>query len=83
MLKYSIRYKNILFLVRNVNYGVTLKKSTILFRKSHKQITDLTEMHKFVAKLGCYKKPKNYQRMHKINVYSTFVIFPDSSPNVT
>lgn len=59
------------------------KKSTIMLRKSHKQITDLTEMHKFVAKLWCYKKTKNYQRMHKMNVYSTFVIFPDSSPNVT
>lgn len=29
-----------------------------MFRKSHKQITDLTEMCKFVAKLWCYKKPK-------------------------
>lgn len=32
-------------------------------------------MHKFVAKLCSYKKPKNYQRMPKINVYSTFVSY--------
>lgn len=36
-----------------------------MFRKSHKKITDLTEMHKSVAKLRCYKKtkklPKNAQ----------------------